>query len=209
MKKHGRVNDVMNYSLTKVMSMSRRDLAKATSVLTQAANKRLARFKNKKITTPATEYIKKHGGQFSTKGKSVEQLREEYQRAKGFLESKTSTIKGFRTFENKISNTLKERTGINYDSLSEAQKRRFWQAYSKLEELDSANVYGAKYRTSVNEIYTAVKRGLRKKDIDKFVSDMNERIYKESTKNLFTEENDPFTNIDFSAGEIQNPFDEG
>lgn len=202
MEKHSnRLSTVKDYTLTKVMSMSRRELAQATSVLTQASNKRLARMKKQGITTPATEYIKKHGGKFSTKGKDVMQLRKEFQRAKGFLESETSTIKGYRRWENKIAKTLKDTAGIDYNSLTETQKRKFWKAYSKLEELDCANVYGAKYRTSVNEIYTAVKGGLKMKDIDNFVNSMNNKIYQESTADLFTGNNDPFTLV-------ENPFNE-
>ena len=199
-KRSNRLSEIQNYTLSHVMSMSRRDLAKATSTLAQAGNKRLARMKEKHITTPATEYIKKHGGKFSTKGKDLEQLREEFQRAKGFLESETSTIKGYRAWEQKIAATLQDRAGIDYNSLTENQKRKFWKVYSKLEEMDSANVYGAKYRTSVNEIYTAVKGGLRLKDIDTFVTELNDRIYSESVSDMFANENDPYSLID------DNPF---
>lgn len=203
MERHSnRLSAVKDYTLSKVMSMSRRELAQATSVLTQASNKRLARMQKQGITTPATEYIKKHGGRFLTKGKDVNELREEFQRAKGFLESETSTIKGYRAWESKIAETLKTNAGIDYNALTEREKRKFWQAYSKLEELDAANVYGAKYRTSVNEIYTAVKGGLRYKDIDEFVAKMSDKIYVESTKNFMAGVNDPFSLIDDS----ENPF---
>ena len=201
-QRSNKLSEVRDYTLTKVMSMSRKELAKATSTLAQAGNKRLKRFQEKNITTPATEYIKKHGGRFSTKGKDVKELREEFQRAKGFLESETSTITGYRAWESKITETLKTKTGIDYNALTEREKRKFWKAYSKLEELDAANVYGAKYRTSVNEIYTAVKGGLRYKDIDDFVSNMNKKIYEESSKNFLTGVNDPFSLID----DNDNPF---
>lgn len=201
-QRSNKLSEVRDYTLSKVMSMSRKELAKATSTLAQAGNKRLKRFKEKNITTPATEYIKKHGGRFSTKGKDLEQLREEFQRAKDFLSKETSTIKGFRNWENKIADTLKTNAGIDYNALTERQKRKFWKAYSKLEELDAANVYGAKYRTSINEIYTAVKDGLRYKDIDNFVTKMNDKIYEESSKNFLSGVNDPFSLIDDS----DNPF---
>lgn len=202
MARSNKLSEIREYSLSKVMSMSRKELAKVTSTLAQAGNKRLKRFQEKNITTPATEYIKKHGGRFSTKGKDLEQLREEFQRAKDFLSKETSTIKGFRSWENKIANTLKTNAGIDYNALTDRQKRKFWKAYSKLEELDAANVYGAKYRTSINEIYTAVKDGLRYKDIDDFVAKMNSKIYEESSKNFLSGVNDPFNLIDDS----DNPF---
>ena len=200
-----KVSDIQAMSLSKIMSMSREDLANATRVLVRESNKRLTNMRKRGLTTPATAYIKKHGGKFrvktrSGKEKNVAQLREEFQRAKGFLESETSTVKGFRAWETKVTTTLEEQTatytynekgekikvsaGIDYNSLSETQKRRFWQVYAKLEETDQANVHGGNYRTSIKEIYDAVKTGLRKSDIDAFVIDLNNQLYDASKKDF-------------------------
>ena len=184
-----KVSEVRDLSLSKVMSMSREELASATRVLVRESNKRLTNMRKRGLTTPATAYIKKHGGKFSLKTrrgreKNVAELREEFQRAKGFLESETSTVKGFRAWENKVSETLKTNAGIDYNSLTETQKRRFWQAYAKLEETDQANVYGGNYRSSVKEIYDAVKSGLRKSDIDAFVVDLSNSLYKANKKDF-------------------------
>ena len=184
-----KVSDILNTPLNKIMSMSREDLATYTRTLVRESNKRLSNMKKRGITTPATAFIKKHGGKFSLrtrKGrkKNVAELREEFQRAKGFIESETSTVRGFRTWETKVADTLKTNAGIDYNSLTETQKRRFWQVYAKLEETDQANVYGGNYRTSVKEIYDAVKSGLRKKDIDTFVIELNKNIYESTEKDF-------------------------
>lgn len=184
-----KVSDVLNMPLNKIMSMSREDLATYTRALVRESNKRLSNMKKRGITTPATAFIKKHGGKFSLKTrkgreKNVAELREEFQRAKGFIESETSTVRGFRTWETKVADTLKTNAGIDYNSLTETQKRRFWQVYAKLEETDQANVYGGNYRTSVKEIYDAVKSGLRKKDIDTFVIELNKNIYESTEKDF-------------------------
>lgn len=184
-----KVSDVLNMPLNKIMSMSREDLATYTRALVRESNKRLTNMKKRGITTPATAFIKKHGGKFSLKTrkgrqKNVAELREEFQRAKGFIESETSTVMGFRSWETKVADTLKTNAGIDYDSLTETQKRRFWQVYAKLEETDQANVYGGNYRTSVREIYDAVKSGLRKKDIDTFVIELNKNIYESTEKDF-------------------------
>ena len=206
MKNSNRLSDVRNYTLSKVMSMSRRDLAKATSILAQAGNKRLSRFQKSNITTPATEYIKKHGGRFSTKGMDIYQLREEFQRASDFLKAETSTIRGYREWENKISTTLKETGGIDYSSLTELQKRKFWKLYSKLEELDPANVHKTNYKTAVGEIYTAVKGGLKIKDINAIAEKLNKKYYSERTKDFSKSLSAPFDLIDDSEN---NPFERG
>lgn len=184
-----KVSDVLNMPLNKIMSMSREDLATYTRALVRESNKRLSNMKKRGIATPATAFIKKHGGKFSLrtrKGreKNVAELREEFQRAKGFIESETSTVRGFRSWETKVADTLKTNAGIDYNSLTETQKRRFWQVYAKLEETDQANVYGGNYRTSVKEIYDAVKSGLRKKDIDTFVIELNKNIYESTEKDF-------------------------
>lgn len=184
-----KLSEIRDIPLSKIMSMSRNDLAMVTRALVRESNKRLTNMRKRGLTTPATAYIKKHGGKFSLKTrrgreKNVAELREEFQRAKGFLESETSTIKGFREWETKVAATLKTNAGIDYNSLTETQKRRFWQAYAKLEETDQANVYGGNYRTSVKEIYDAVKSGLRKKDIDAFVIDLNNNLYASSKKDF-------------------------
>lgn len=201
-----KTSDLIDAPLTKVMAMSKADLKRALTQLSMESNKRLAAFKRKGITSPATAYIKKHGGKISaSKYKSLKRMREEYQRAVGFLKTETGTIKGFAAWESKVSKTLMDNAGIDYNALTPEQKKTFWKAYSKLEELDAANVYGAKYRTSVNEIYTAVKDGLKNKNIDALVNQMNTKIYEESSKNFLSGANDPFSLIDDS----DNPFTGG
>ena len=184
-----KISEIRDISLSKIMSMSREDLVGVTRALVRESNKRLTNMRKRGLTTPATAYIKKHGGKFSLKTrrgreKNVAELREEFQRAKGFLESETSTVKGFRGWEKKVADTLKANAGIDYNSLTETQKRRFWQAYAKLEETDQANVYGGNYRSSVREIYDAVKSGLRKSDIDSFVVELSQSIYKSNKKDF-------------------------
>lgn len=177
------INKILNQSLESVMSMSRQELARETSKLVSAANKRLRRMEKRGISTPATAYIYEHGGKFSVAGKNLEQVREEYQRVKGFLESETSTFQGFRKWEKGLSNTLKERTGIDYNSFTEDEKRLFWKAYSKLEELDAANVYGARYKESINKIYDSIKAGkLTEKNVNRWAISRSKKIYRESQK---------------------------
>lgn len=193
-KRSNKLSQVKDMPISQVMSLSRSELIQATRTLTSAANRRLTTMKKHGIKSPSTEYIKRHGGRFSlryTKGKhkgeykNVAQLREEFQRAKGFLESETSTVKGFRKWEKGVADTLAKQ-GIDYNSLTETQKRRFWQAFAKVEELDQANTLkgSANYKATVNEIFEAVKDGLLKRDIDAFARKLNDQLYSESKKDF-------------------------
>ena len=199
-----KLQKIKDMPLSKLMSLSRADLEKATRELVRESNRRLTVMKKKKLVSPSTEYIKKHGGKFrvttrSGKKKSVIELREEFQRAKGFLESKTSTVSGFREWELQVGKTLATQ-GIDYLSLNKIQKRRFWQAFAKIEELDRANTLkgSANYKTTVNEVYTAVKKGLLKRDIDTFAKGLNDELYAESEKDF-----DGF----FTISDSENPFE--
>ena len=203
-KRSNKLSKIQNMPLSKLMSLSRADLEIATRALVRESNRRLTVMKNKGLASPSTEYIKKHGGKFritTRKGnkKSVIELREEFQRAKGFLESKTSTVRGYREWETKVADTLSKQ-GIDYGSLTPAQKRRFWQAFSKVEELDRANTLkgSANYKATVNEVYTAVKKGLLKRDIDTFAKGLNDELYAESEKDF-----DGF----FTISDNENPFE--
>ena len=199
-----KLQKIKDMPLSKLMSLSRADLEKATRELVRESNRRLTVMKKKKLVSPSTEYIKKQGGKFrvttrSGKKKSVIELREEFQRAKGFLESKTSTVSGFREWELQVGKTLATQ-GIDYLSLNKIQKRRFWQAFAKIEELDRANTLkgSANYKTTVNEVYTAVKKGLLKRDIDTFAKGLNDELYAESEKDF-----DGF----FTISDSENPFE--
>ena len=189
------VQDILDMSPHKIYSMSTRDLKAVTSRLVSAGNKRLKRMSTKGISTPATAFIESHGGKFSVKGKDLTATREEFLRIKGFLESETGTIKGYRKWESKVSSTLKQSTGIDYDSLTENQKRTFWKIYSKLEETDRANVYGAKYSESINTIYDRIKGGLKNEDIDDLVNEITEQNYKDIAGD-FLEKSSPFRLLD-------------
>lgn len=189
-KRSNKLSKIQNMPLSKLMSLSRADLETATRALVRESNRRLTVMKNKGLASPSTEYIRKHGGKFRTtirsgEKKSVTELREEFQRAKGFLESKTSTVKGYREWETKVGETLAKQ-GIDYMSLTPAQKRRFWQAFSKVEELDRANTLkgSANYKSTVNEVYNAVKKGLLKRDLDTFAKGLNDELYAESEKDF-------------------------
>lgn len=189
-KRSNKLSKIQNMPLSKLMSLSRADLETATRALVRESNRRLTVMKKKGLVSPSTEYIRKHGGKFRTttrsgQKKSVTELREEFQRAKGFLESKTSTVKGYKEWEMKVGETLAKQ-GIDYMSLTPTQKRRFWQAFSKVEELDRANTLkgSANYKSTVNEVYNAVKKGLLKRDLDTFAKSLNDELYAESEKDF-------------------------
>lgn len=124
------VQDVMNMDVDAFNRMTASDLRKVTGRLVSAANKRLRSFERAGESSPATRYAGKSGGKFSTRGKNLNELRAEFVRAKGFLESRTSTRKGWKTIQQETIKAMKER-GVDVD---EDQFDDMWKAYEKLKE---------------------------------------------------------------------------
>lgn len=132
-----KIEDFLNLSVGDVQTMNRSDLAKITSVLGSAVNKRIKRFEQSDISTPATAGIQRSGGNISVKGKNVNELRKEFNRAKTFLTAKTGSRKGFQSYQKEIE----KRVGV----MTPDESKEFWSAYRKLEEINPAVVrsYGS------------------------------------------------------------------
>lgn len=103
------VNDILNMSEKKFNSLKEKKLKLVVGRLVSAVNKRVRRFEKAGISTPATRSLEKSGGKLSVKGKSLNELRSEYARARNFMNMETSTRKGYEKVQKKISETLRER----------------------------------------------------------------------------------------------------
>lgn len=132
------IKELLNLDIGDVQKMSRKDLSKAVSTMASAANKRIKRFEQKDIETPAIMGVKRSGGKISTKGKNLNELRSEYVRARTFLTAKTSTAKGF----GKVQKEIEVRIG---GKLTIDESKEFWSAYNKLTELEpnEMKIYGS------------------------------------------------------------------
>lgn len=164
------VNDILNMNINTFNSLNTPDLRKVVGRLVSAGNKRLRSFERVGESSPATRYVEKSGGAFSTKGKDLNALRAEFMRAKNFLKSKTGTRKGWKQTKKEIIKGLKKQ-GVD---MPERKFDEVWKAYEDLKEMspDVAN-RGLKYSVlkevadmvtntdkSADEIATAVLENL-------------------------------------------------
>lgn len=78
------------------------------SKLASAGNKRLKSLKTKGIDNSAVMRVNLSGGKFSTKGKDANALTKELERAKRFLKSEQSTVKGWERTQAKLKKDLEE-----------------------------------------------------------------------------------------------------
>lgn len=93
-----------------------KDLRKYASQLNSAANRRARNLEARDLVTPASVEMQENGGKFTIRGKqSREDVIEEMTRAKKFLRSGTTTVKGAREFRAREIEDLKELTGEESD----------------------------------------------------------------------------------------------
>lgn len=136
------VQNIINMDISTFNSLNASDMRKVVGRLVSAGNKRLRSFERAGESSPATRYVEKSGGAFSTKGKDLNALRSEFARAKQFLESKTGTRKGWKKAKEETIAGLKKH-GVE---MTESQFNDVWAAYEDLKEMspDVAN-RGLKY----------------------------------------------------------------
>jgi hypothetical protein len=101
-----KVKEILQLSDVQINKMSRRELAQVTSILSSAANKRIARIEKAGVTSPAVANVKRHDGKFSVKGKNTNQLRSEFARARNFMQNATSSVRGAKQSAKQIEKNL-------------------------------------------------------------------------------------------------------
>lgn len=124
-----KINDILNLEPGDLMKLDRPQLAKIVSQMSSVANKRVKRLEASNVSSQALENVQRGGGKFGTKGLTLNQLRAEYKRARGFLTSKSSTIRGAK----KVNKELQLRLG---GSMTPTQMKNFWGVYNRLAEIE-------------------------------------------------------------------------
>ena len=119
--------DIVDISPEEFMQLSKEELKARVQILASAGNKRLKRAQEKGFSSPSIEAVLKKG-KFSTKDKSFAQLRNEFIRAKQFLQSKTGTLGEFNKFKRHALAQLTKESGIK---ITPEQFDTFWRAYEE------------------------------------------------------------------------------
>lgn len=154
-------------SVTKVYTKLERMAAYRTeaSRLASMANKRVKRLETKNLTdSPAyKKFIDEGGAKFSVAGKSHNELQSEVARMRRFVESKTSTIRGY----NKTLKEMAANTGIKYKNVKELRTLgpKFFELSSKVEQyLRTVEDMGS--ALGYQQIWTAVNEYVKTNQVD-------------------------------------------
>lgn len=87
--------DIMEMSISELERYTSTQQREIVSRLASAVNKRIRSLEKKGVETPALININLSGGKLSVKGKSGEDLLSEFYKARSFLRSPTSTVRGW------------------------------------------------------------------------------------------------------------------
>lgn len=161
--------------LSEAMSTNTYDLSKMTSYelkevlapIRDAVAKRVVAIKKSGLPSPSLRALQTSGGNLSAKGKDKSALINEINRGKSFINMKTSTIKGSRSFLSEITKKKSdaEKSGIiknldeiapDYTELKDRAKGRFWETLHKLKQ-DGFQLQAEEYDTANNLIRIAFK----------------------------------------------------
>lgn len=137
------VNELIN--LDNLYQLDRDSSRRVLNRLISVANKRIRRLVKKDIPSPALVKRMKGKGRksyisyfSSKKAKTTNDLRTEIKHVQQFLQSDTSTVKGYKEYRKGII----DRMGREFKNKSE--EKRFWKVYEMLKD---------KYGGEINEVY--------------------------------------------------------
>lgn len=116
-----------------IKGMSKADLLKVLAPIRDAANKRINRLEAAGQPSPALAAIQKTGGKlYGGKWTTNKELRKEINRGIAFLNYQTSTVKGARQYEKKMTGSVPG--GIRYGDMTPEQIGKYWDVMHKMRE---------------------------------------------------------------------------
>lgn len=104
------IKDIMSMSEDLLSTYTPSQQREIVSRLASATNKRIRSLENKNAQTPSLMRIEESGGKISVKGKSGSELLNEFNRAKRFLQSPSSTVRGWKKQVKEVEKALEDKT---------------------------------------------------------------------------------------------------
>ena len=125
--------ELLNISIKDFNKMSAKELSKAVNTLRSVANKRIKRFQEAGVKSPAlTKFLERLNIYDGREKTNINRLRSEFMSVKNFLESPTGSLRGYKKIKSQVTNTLLEHSvdisNVSYDD--------FFELYEKLKDYD-------------------------------------------------------------------------
>lgn len=155
------IKDIINMDYLDVLKLDRSNLAKITSRLVSASNKRIKRLSSDELgsLSPSLRNVVKSGKKFSVKNKTRSKLLEEFKRNKIFLTNKTSSLRGFKQVSTKYKQRL-EKENPKFEWNKEREKK-LWELVDKIRanhpEMANSKETSDQYVQLIISKYTNIK----------------------------------------------------
>lgn len=164
------VSDILNIDNDTFNNLGLKDMRLVVGRLVSAGNKRMRRMEEKGQASPAYLKAIETGGRFSTKGKTLNELRQEYARAREFLKQKSSSLSGWKELKKSTQKKLKEQFGIE---ISTDRLEQIFAVYERLKEIDPNMAMNSLKYTVIEEID---KLSQKEFDSEKVLQEMQDKL---------------------------------
>ena len=186
------IEDILNIDPVKLMRLKTEQFKDITQRLVSASNKRIKYLESDEIgkISPAYQKYLREGRKFTSKFKDVfreiedpltgkktkqlvqselNQLRNEFARAKEFLSMKTSTKRGFKKLKKHFETELQADRPMTAD-----EYKNFWEGYRKFEEEHKGEIISHKNDSlaMLREFYKLTTGKTSKKSFDEFIDNL-------------------------------------
>ena len=154
--KHMNTMSIVNMNQRELQNLTEKELRQAVTTLRSTARKRHERLVDKEVYSESAEALRKSARGYDTifptiRGMDETQLLNEFKRYKGFLVSKTSTLRGAKKSQKAKQDVIKDITGVD---MSADEMQRFYTIY---DEAKTSSVGGIldyrKVMDTVAEVY--------------------------------------------------------
>lgn len=126
------INDILSLDVDDIMRMSKAELLAVNRQMLSVTNKRIRALNKAGLNTPALERYQQNGVVKNLNKKTLNQLRGDYKKLQTFLNWKTSTVKGYKSYVKNV----KKATGFKGTVEEfESYNADLWTIFSKIVEL--------------------------------------------------------------------------
>lgn len=165
-----KITDIIDMTWEQLNRLGESDFRQLTARLVSASNKRIRRLEKTTRGTSSFAYqtVEERGRMFSTKNKDLNQLRNEFSTARGFLRMKTSTVKGWTKYRKQTEERLKsEITGEDLD-WSDKTWSKYWKVYRRFEEMHGGSLKKGDSDRIQKMLMEIMENGDKRKSADAF-----------------------------------------
>lgn len=188
-----KISDIMNMDWDTLNKLNKEDLKSITSRLVSASNKRIKRL----AQTPrgkssfAYQSVEERGRKFSVRGMDTNQLKNEFSRAKRFLNMKTSTVRGWKEYRSQMETRTHGATSGESVNWSERTWSKYWKVYRRFSE-----THGGTYKKGdsdrIQQMLTEIMESNDKRrsadTFQRMIEDEYESMYEENQEDYDTDD---------------------